>query len=139
MKEPRKFPAVLTGVMLFLVGKRHPKALVIHRLMIFSLSSPLWRRRCSRIPRLRFPRPNCCHYPPRFRVQARAIRAIPLLTRHPPLRSTSTLPGSPHYGERPVLEERQGQLESQMGEECVAIRDRDFLRPGELGRRERFR
>ena len=64
MKEPRKFPKVLTGVMLFLMGKCHKPFLYDIVLTIVVSISPLLRRWRHVLPDLRLRRADRRHREP---------------------------------------------------------------------------
>ena len=138
MREPRKFPAVLTGVMIFLISKFHSQyRSLIDRSMYFP--SPLRRSRHARLCRL-WPRDQNGrdHKPPTGQTVCSG-GTVPLFARDPLVCASTALSGSPNHGEPTVqAEEWSGGLAGQVDEECVPSTCHIGLLLYQLGGSERF-
>ena len=138
MREPRKFPAVLTGVMVFLIGESHSRYRShTHRLP--RLPSPLWRRWNARLCCIRFRDQDSRDHEPSTGQTICSGSAVPLFTRDSFICASTTLPGPSDHGEPAVQAEKwSGGPTGQVEQECIPSAGRVGLLPHQLGGRKGF-
>src|SRR6266702_1802079 len=135
MREPHKFPMVLSGVMIFLLCEfvRIPSKIVC---FINHLSSPFWRRWCALLSHIRIGHQHCRYRESRHFVSTYAGRAVPLLTCNSAFCATAALPRRADYGERTLHPKREDGLVCQMAKEYIQIFGRHGMHGSQLGWRK---